>query len=137
SANTTKSSGRLNLQTVSESALLSSLNGGAGVGTGAFRITGTSGVSAVLTLGNSIKTVGDLINSINVLGVGVNAEINSTGDGIVLVDTAHGASTLAVKSTSGTAANDLHLLGAAQTVSIGGTPTQEINGTSTLSISLS
>ncbi|HEY2882166.1 MAG TPA: flagellar filament capping protein FliD [Pirellulales bacterium] len=137
STSTTKSSGSLNLQTVSESTLLSSLNGGAGIGTGAFRITGTGGTSAVLTLGSTINTVGDLINAINVLGVGVTAQINSTGDGIALVDTAGGPSTLTVKATSGTAANDLHLLGGSQTVSIGGVPTQEINGSSTLSISLS
>jgi flagellar hook-associated protein 2 len=62
--------------------------------------------------------------------------VNDTGDGIVLDDTAHGSSALAVTSGSGTAARDLHLLGSASTVTIGGVPTQEIDGTSTLKITL-
>ena len=135
-ATTTKNSGSLNLQTVSQSTLLSKLNGGDGVGTGAIKITGTSGQSATLNVGSTIQTVGDLIQSINVLNIGVTAQLNSTGDGIVLVDTAHGAGTLAVASTSGTTAQDLHLLGGSQTVSVNGVPTQEINGTSTLTITL-
>jgi flagellar hook-associated protein 2 len=89
-----------------------------------------------LTVSSSIKTVGDLINSINLLGIGVQARINDTGDGIVLVDTAHGSGTLSAASASGSTAQDLHLLGAATTVSVGGVPTQEIDGSTTLSISL-
>ncbi|HEY2760014.1 MAG TPA: flagellar filament capping protein FliD, partial [Pirellulales bacterium] len=136
-ATNSKSSGSLNLQTVSQSTLLSKLNGGAGIGAGSIKITGTSGQSATLNIGSKIQTVGDLIQAINVLNIGVTAQLNSTGDGIVLVDTAHGAGTLAVASASGTTAKDLHLLGGSQTVSVNGVPTQEINGSSTLTLTLS
>jgi flagellar hook-associated protein 2 len=134
---TGKSSGSLNLQVVSESTLLANLNGGGGVGSGKVRITDSGNNSATLTVNSSIKTVGDLINSINLLGIGVQARINDSGDGIVLVDTAHGSGTLSAASASGSTAQDLHLLGAATTVSVGGVPTQEIDGSTTLSISLS
>ena len=63
--------------------------------------------------------------------------MNDGGDGIALADTANGSGTLAVSTASGTAASDLHLLGASQTVSVGGVPTQEIDGSSTLNITLS
>ena len=42
------------------------------------------------------KTVGDVIDAINALTNGVEARINDTGDGILLVDTADGTSTLGV-----------------------------------------
>ena len=135
-ATNSQSSGSQNLQTVSESTLLSSLNGGAGVGTGSLKITDTAGHSATVAIGSTIKTIGDLIQSINVLGLGVTAQVNSKGDGIVLVDSAHGAGTLTVASAGGNAAKNLHLLGGQQTVSVGGVPTQEINGSTTLTVSL-
>jgi flagellar hook-associated protein 2 len=133
---TSQSSGSLNLRTVNESTLLSSLNGGAGVGNGSLRITDTTGHSANVSVNSNINTVGDLLQSIDLAGLAINARVNDTGDGIVLEDTAHGSSALAVTSGNGTAARDLHLLGSASTVTIGGVPTQEIDGTSTLKITL-
>ena len=73
-ATTSKSSGNLKLQSVSESTLLANLNGGGGVAPGKVRITDTANNSATLTVSSSIKTVGDLINSINLLGIGVDAQ---------------------------------------------------------------
>ena len=136
-AATSQSSGSLNLQTVSENTLLSSLNGGGGVGSGKVQITDSNHNSATLTVGKNITTVGDLINSINLLGIGVQARVNDAGNGILLVDTAHGSGTLSATSASGTTAQDLHLLGSAQTVDVGGVPTQEINGSTALTISIS
>jgi flagellar hook-associated protein 2 len=136
-ATTSQSSGSLHLRTVNENSLLSSLNGGDGVGVGSLRITDTNGSTAIVKVDNTVKTVGDLLHAINVQGLGLTAQINDTGDGIALVDTAHGAGTLTVSSASGTAAKDLHLLGAATTVDIGGTPTQVIDGTSAVTITLS
>jgi flagellar hook-associated protein 2 len=136
-ATTSQSSGSLNLQTVSENTLLSSLNGGGGVGTGKVQITDTNNNSATLTVGSSIKTVGDLINAINLLNIGVQARVNDAGNGILLVDTAHGSGSLTATSVNGTTAQDLHLLGGAQTVDVNGTPTQEINGSTALTISIS
>jgi flagellar hook-associated protein 2 len=137
SASTSKSSGNLQLHTVSENTLLSALNGGGGVGSGSFRITDTNGHTGSIKITSTIKTVGDLLSAINGLGLDIDAKINDAGDGIVLVDTGHGTGSLSVASTGGSSAGDLHLLGAAQTVSIGGVPTQEINGSTTLSITLS
>ena len=131
-----QSSGSLNLQTVSAGTLLSSLNGGTGVGTGSFKITDTTGQSGTVTIGSNITTVDDLLQAINGLGLNVDAQINATGDGIALVDTAHGPNTLTVTSTSGTTAQDLHLLAGEQSVTVNSTPTQEINGSTKLSITL-
>ncbi len=132
-----QSSGNLKLRTVNENTLLSSLNGGAGVGTGSLKITDTNGNSATVSINSNIKTVGDLLQAISLLGLSVDARVNDAGDGIAIDDTAHGPGTLSVAAASGTAARDLHLLGAAQTVTIGGVPTQEIDGSTTLKITLS
>ena len=93
-----KSSGSLNLQVVSESTLLANLNGGSGVGAGKVQITDSNSHTATLTVNSNIKSVGDLINSINLVGIGVEAHINDSGDGIVLVDTAHGSGILSAAS---------------------------------------
>src|SRR5262249_40455803 len=100
-ATTSKSGGNLQVQTVSESTLLSSLSGGAGLSNGSFKITDTNGQSGTVTLSSSITTVGDLLHSINALGLHLDARINDTGDGIALVDTAHGSGTLAVTTSTG------------------------------------
>lgn len=114
---------------------LSSLNGGDGVSLGSFRITDTNGQSAVIVLnqpGTTFNTVADVINAINAKGIDVEAGIDDSGTGIVLVDTAHGAGTLTVEDLSGgTAAADLGIDGEAETVDIEGTPTQVIDGIGT------
>jgi flagellar hook-associated protein 2 len=136
-ATTSQSSGSLHLRTVNENSVLSSLNGGAGVGVGSLRLTDTAGNTSVVPINSTVKTVGDLLHAIDVQGLGISARINDTGDGIALVDTVHGSGTLTVSSASGTAAKDLHLLGAATTVDIGGTPTQVVDGSSAVKITLS
>ena len=65
------------------------------------------------------------------------ARINDTGDGIVLIDTAGGGGTLEVReSGSGTSAADLKILGQAKVVDVGGTPTQVIDGAMTTQLSI-
>ena len=73
-----------------------------------------------------------MISLINRNTTGVHAAINSTGDGIVLTDTANGTGTLSVTEGSSTTAQDLHLLGTASTA---GSP-QTINGSTTQTITL-
>jgi flagellar hook-associated protein 2 len=131
-------SGSLKRRAVSENTRLSTLNGGAGVAKGTLTLYDTDGGSATLNLGSgNIETIGDVIDEINRLGLAIDARINDSGDGILLVDTGSGTSTLKVTEGNSTAARDLHLLGEAQTIDIGGTPTKVIDGTTTLTIELS
>jgi flagellar hook-associated protein 2 len=102
----------LQRQWVSENSLLGSYNGGRGVSHGKFRITSSSGVSAVvdLTQGDEV-TLGDVIREINSKGIGVTASVNANGDGLLLTDTAGGGLTMKVEDVEGTDAKDLNILG--------------------------
>ncbi len=138
-------SGTLNRQSISEATLLSSLNGGAGATVGDISITDTNGKTIAIDvnpLGNEAKTVGDVIDKINAAATGVNplgveARINDTGDGILIVDTVSGVSTLGVSDISGTIAESLNLTRASATVDINGTPTVVVDGTDRFSVDLS
>lgn len=108
----------LQRQYISNSTLLSKLNGGAGIERGRFIITDSAGNSATvdLTQGNEI-TVGDVLSEINSRGIGVTARINDNGDGIYLEDTATGAGAgavaMSVVENGSTTAKDLGILGTA------------------------
>ncbi len=86
--------------------LLSSLNGGAGLGTlGDITLTDRTGTSATVKLA-SAKTLGQVINALNGSGIGLTARLNDSRTGILLVDTSGGtaASVSAVSNdASGTA----------------------------------
>ena len=128
----TLNSGDMHLQTVSQNTLLSSYNGGTGVALGTFRITDSAGHTSTIQVSSSMQTIGDVINAINRNTTGVHAAINSTGDGIVLTDTAGGAGTLSVAEGASTTAQDLNLLGA-ETDADG---PQTIDGSTTQTITL-
>lgn len=133
-------SGALRRQTLSTATLLSSLNSGKGVTLGDVTITDSLGVSKTADLnsvGTEAKTIGDVITRINALTNGVEARINDSGDGILLVDTAGGAGKLAVKDSTGDVAATLNLTRASATIDVNGTPTQAIDGTASFSIDLS
>ena len=130
-------SGDLHLQTVSYNTQLSGLNGGAGVAAGKFTIYDTEGQSAVINLGqDDVQTVGNVIREINRQNLMVRAELNETGDGIRLVDLAHGSETLRVEEGNLTTAADLHLLGDVEEVEIDGETTQVIDGSTTFVVEL-
>ena len=130
-------SGDLRLRIISENTLLSSLNGGAGVAKGRFYIQDSSGRKTLIDIrSDSIQTVGDVIRAINTTALHVRAEINSTGDGILLRDTAGGAGKLTVTEAGSTTAKDLGLLRTAQTIVEGGQPRQVIDGSMTYRITL-
>ncbi|MEX2317330.1 MAG: flagellar filament capping protein FliD [Pirellulales bacterium] len=116
---------------------LSTLNNGAGVALGSFRITDRNGQSAVVVLnatGGTFTTVADVLNAINAKDVGVEARINDDGTGILLFDTSGGSGTLSVEDLAGgTTAADLGLDGDAQTTVVDGETTQAINGGGTFS----
>ncbi|MEI8371719.1 MAG: flagellar filament capping protein FliD [Planctomycetota bacterium] len=127
-------SGDMHLRVVSRNTLLAGLNGGAGVTHGTFTITDSSGARSTVNLSNqSIQNVGDVIDAINRSTSGAHAELNATGDGISIQDTAHGTGTLSISEGSSTTAHDLHLLNSATTVS----GSQVIDGSTTQTIQIS
>lgn len=130
------SGGDLHTQYVSDNTLLSNYNGGQGVDLGDFVITNSKGQQATVNLAQgTFNTLGDVINAINGKNIGVTASINSTGDGLLLTDTAGGASDLSVKDLSGTTAADLNIAGTATGTgadnTINGSLTKTITVTST------
>jgi flagellar hook-associated protein 2 len=132
------SGGSLARQVTSRSTLLDSLNAGGGVGSGTILLTDSAGSSASINLGLlDAETIGDVIDAINGLSIGVEARINDAGDGIVLVDTAGGASQLTVSDVgTGTAARDLAIRGQGDQITVGGQSVQGIDGTTTVTIQI-
>jgi flagellar hook-associated protein 2 len=135
-------SGALNRQTFSRATLLSSLNGGDGVRLGDVEITNTDGKKTAIDLnsvGAEATTVGDVLDAINASSAEVTAEINATGDGILLVDRAGGEGRLSVrdKSAAGDVAASLKLTRTAVAKSIDGQNRETIDGTTSYSVDLS
>jgi flagellar hook-associated protein 2 len=129
----TVDSGNLARQTVSRATLLSSYNGGQGVGTGTFKITNSLGATGTINL-STLKpsTIGDVIDAINGLSLNVAARINDTGDGIVLTDSAGGGGKLSVADQgTGKSAANLHLAGTATGATLDGSTTIKIDVTNT------
>ena len=128
----------LNRQTVTTSTLLADLNQGNGIDDGSFTITDSAGVVGAINLKvESITTVGGLVDAINALSTGVTASLNDAGDGIVLVDTAGGSSTMEVEDTgTGTAAADLGIAGTAVTQTVSGASVSALVGTQAAEITV-
>ncbi|TVQ59941.1 MAG: hypothetical protein EA379_09475 [Phycisphaerales bacterium] len=107
--------GNLNTRFLSGATRLSTLNGNTGVGSGTFRITDASGDSSEVNVGNSIKTIDDLINLINSRPTNIIARINDAGDGITLEDSS-GNGTLAIRvdDVSGNTARRLNIRGTSE-----------------------
>jgi len=132
---TSVNSGDLHLQIVSESTRLDDLNGGAGVTRGRFVLKDSTGRERTIRLtSDDIETVGDVIDKINQQYLGVRAELNETGDGILLRDTAGGAESLTVTESGSTTARDLGLLRKAEEVEVDGETQQHIDGSMTYTI---
>ncbi len=138
--NTTVNSGGLQRRQIADGTLLSSLNGGAGIYVGDFNVKDTNGVTAAVDLNkvdDVATTVGDVINRINSLGIGVQARINERGDGIEIVDTAGGSGSITVTAVGNqTTAKDLHLLGTSTAKTIDGVQKQVIDGTATATVAI-
>lgn len=133
-------SGDLHLQIISENTRLDDLNGGAGIDRSSFQIRDSAGrVGLVDVLSSGMETIGDLMRVINdEIHAQVRAEINETGDGIVIIDDGQtqNGSTLTITEGNGTTVADLHLFGGAQWTDVDGTRTQVIDGSTTFSIEL-
>jgi flagellar hook-associated protein 2 len=123
----------LQRQYVSLNTLLSNYNGGAGVTLGQFQIQNSTGATATVDLTQgTYNTIGDVIQAINAKNIGVTASINSTGNGILLTDTAGGTGTLSVSDLNGgTTAADLNIAGAATGTTIDGAEQKTITVSST------
>jgi flagellar hook-associated protein 2 len=103
-------SGNLQAKWLSRTTRLKSLNAGKGVGTGTLRLTDSTGATSTLELTDSnAKTLDDVIRLINARPVGVTAEINDTGDGIVIRDTAGGSQALTIEDVEGRVAKNLNI----------------------------
>lgn len=99
---------------------------------GSFTITDSSGnVGAVNIRVDQLETVGQLIDRINSLGIGVTAAINESGNGIQVVDTAGGTGTLSIEDFgASSAAASLNIAGEAKEVSIDGQIVSAVVGSS-------
>lgn len=106
--------GNLQRQYISATTRLEDLNAGRGIARGTFTITDSSGARATvdLTQGNEV-TLADVIREIKTRGIGVEASINATGDGLLLTDTAGGAGRLTVVDGGAGTAADLNIAGTA------------------------
>lgn len=122
---------------ITNSTMLSQLNGGNGIDNGTFRITDSSGSSTTISTSGSI-TLDDVIKKINTsLDVSVKASVD--GDKLVLNDLAGGSGSIAVTDLgSGTSAKDLGISSsaAASTTSskIVGAQTNKLGRATSLSV---
>lgn len=99
------------------SPLLTSLNGGKGFGQlGQVKLTDRSGATATVNLASAV-TLEDVLNTINGAGVGIQAEINSAKNGIVLEDTT-GQTAGNLKIENDDATNTAEKLGIAENDSV-------------------
>ncbi|MEK7710544.1 MAG: flagellar filament capping protein FliD [Planctomycetota bacterium] len=107
--------GNLQVQYVSRQTNLADLNGGRGVKLGAFRITASNGAIYQISPASNLKTVGQVIDAINAaMPDTIEARINDTGDGVVVIDNSGGTGRLTIENRDGgTAASDLRLAGTA------------------------
>jgi len=89
--------------------LLSSLQGGAGLGTlGSIDLTDRNGALTNVDL-SAAETLGEIVNAINDAGANITASINNAGSGLLLTDTSGGTSNLVI--ANGDANNSADALG--------------------------
>ncbi len=114
-------SGNLQARWISASTRLADLNQKTGVGTGVIRLTDSTGQSNTVTIGDSLKTIDDLIKTINASPTKVKARINATGDGLLFEDTASpaGASKIKVEDVSGSVARRLNVAAESASATVG------------------
>ncbi|MCE2966737.1 MAG: flagellar filament capping protein FliD [Phycisphaerales bacterium] len=109
--------GPLRPQFISEATSLSSLNGGRGVGTGAFEIVNSYGERRRVNISQDNVSVGDLIRNINAQANDIRARVNNTGDGILIEEVARaggpGGQRISITDTSGSVARNLNIAGTA------------------------
>ncbi|HEV7280789.1 MAG TPA: flagellar filament capping protein FliD [Pirellulaceae bacterium] len=134
----TVDSGSLDAQSVFRSTSLATYARGAAVPLGSFLITDSQGKSASVNFRTSApESIGDVIDHINTLSIGVEARINETGDGILLVDTAGGSKTLTVTDEgTSTTAKALGIAGIAESLTVDGVSKSGIDGSTAVTFDI-
>jgi flagellar hook-associated protein 2 len=84
-----------------KTSLVSSLNGGQGFTLGQLELTDRAGASDTVDLSN-VETLDDILAAINAADVNITARVNSSRNGIVLLDESGGAGELTVASGDAT-----------------------------------
>ncbi len=131
------SSGDMHLQVVNENTRLADLGGGQGVASGNFTIFSSVGRAGKIDLaGGDIETLGDLMAAIDRLGIRVTAEINDTGDGILIRDLDNAGTQMRIVEGDATTAADLHLLGGVTEIERDGRTFKVVDGSMTQTIVL-
>jgi flagellar hook-associated protein 2 len=117
---------------LSSQTALSSLNGGAGVAPGQFRITDKSGKTDVINTGNAVN-LDDVVNDINnSLDISVHASIQN--DHLVLTDTSGGSGSLSVADLgSGSTAKSLGIAGTTNAATLTGSSVNYLSTSTELS----
>lgn len=112
-AATSVNSGSLSLRTVNLATSLTKYGPGeTDVGAGTILLTDTAGNAASVIFTSGVTKIGDILQRINAAdGVQVRAELNDTGDGIVLIDEAGGEGSLSVQDVIGKTAAQLRIAG--------------------------
>lgn len=105
---------------VSMSTRVDDLNGGAGIGTGEFRITDGDGISFTVDIGSDTETIFDLVREIqgqaDAQDANINVRINNNGDGILIEedpDNPDSATAIIVEDITGNVAGNLKIEGEA------------------------
>ncbi|MBI4574826.1 MAG: flagellar filament capping protein FliD [Planctomycetes bacterium] len=99
---------------------LDALNGGAGVAVGVVRLTDRSGATALVDV-SLAETVRDVLEAINLSGIGLRAEVSTGGGAIDLVDTSGGGGSIVAEDVAGgRTAADLGIAGVAAGPRLGG-----------------
>jgi flagellar hook-associated protein 2 len=136
----TVNSGSLARQTLSRATRLADLAPPQGLKLGDLRITDAAGRTATADLNDPTTpaaTVGDVIDAINGLSIGVEARINDQGDGILVVDMSEGSGSLQVADASaGNLARLLRLDRASEERVIAGQTRSTIDGAAVRSVSV-
>ncbi len=102
-----------------------------GLNRGSFTITDSSGAKSAINIAvQGITTVGELIDAIDNLGIGVDATLSDDGTGIAIVDTAGGSKKLTIADVgAGTFAANLGIAGEASNQTVGGATVSALIGT--------
>ncbi|MCA9133478.1 MAG: flagellar filament capping protein FliD, partial [Planctomycetales bacterium] len=129
-------SGSLQKQFITRNTLLADWNQGKGVTLGSVRLTDSSGKSATLNWASQKpETAGEVIDSINKSGLKLQARLNESGDGILIVDTAGGSGELSVQDVgSGSTAKQLGIAGSGSSLTVEGQEATGIDGARTIRI---
>ncbi|MEN0110896.1 MAG: flagellar filament capping protein FliD, partial [Planctomycetota bacterium] len=100
--------------------LLGSLNGGDGVAAGSISVTNRAGVGPTTIDLSSAETLGEVIDTINSAGAGVEARIGDSRNTLLITDTSGGDGVLAIGDAGSTTAADLGIVVNSSVASLNG-----------------